>query len=88
MSVVSRKLLSASVFVLVAAGASVASAAQVDCTRPAGKAETRACAAAVNGVAALRQFIQRTRGIYILFMPDFERAVPASAAAESPPKAA
>jgi hypothetical protein len=82
MNVVSRKLLSTSVFVLVAATASVASAAPVDCAKPPDRGEARACEAAAKGVAELRQFIQRTRAIYNLYILDFDRAVAAYAANE------
>ena len=63
-----------------------ASAAPVDCAKPSGHEEVRACAAAAKGVHELRQFIQRTRAIYILYIRDFERSV-ASVAAAEPDKA-
>ena len=56
--------------------ATYASADPVDCARPAiGTGQVQACKAADQGVDQLRQFIQRTRGIYILYMQDFEKAV-------------
>lgn len=70
-----RKLLATSAFFVTAALATSASAAQVDCSKPAGRAEARACQAAAQGVDELRRFIQRTQGIYILYMPDYDSAV-------------
>ena len=56
--------------------ATYASAEPVDCARPAiGTGQVQACKAADQGVAELRQFIQHTRGIYILYMQDFDKAV-------------
>jgi hypothetical protein len=75
MSVVSRKLICTSVFVLVAAIASGASAAPVDCAKPADRGEARACQAAAQGVAALRQFIWSRRTVYILYIWDFDHMV-------------
>lgn len=70
------KLLPACAFVLAAAAASSAMAGQVDCAKPAiGTGEVQACRAASQGVDDLRRFIQRTRGIYILYMQDFDNAV-------------
>ena len=67
-----RKLLPACAFVV----ATYAGAAPVDCSRPAiGTGEAQACRAASQGVDALRQFIQRTQGIYILYIEDFANAV-------------
>jgi hypothetical protein len=40
-----------------------------------GTGEVQACRAAAQGVSELRQFIQRTQGIYILYMQDFADAV-------------
>jgi hypothetical protein len=69
------KLLPACAFAFAAAVASPAIAA-VDCARPAiGTGEVQACRAASQGVDELRRFIQRTRGIYILFIHDFANAV-------------
>jgi hypothetical protein len=51
----------------------------VDCAKPAiGTGEVQACRAAAQGVSELRQYIQRTQGIHILYMRDFADAVPAS----------
>ena len=56
--------------------ATYASAGTVDCARPAlGTGEAQACRAASQGVDDLRRFIQRTQGIYILYMEDFASAV-------------
>jgi hypothetical protein len=53
-----------------------ATAAPVDCTRPAqGTGEVQACRAASQSVDDLRRFIQRTQGIYILYIEDFANAV-------------
>lgn len=76
MTVVTRKLLSTSAFALLAGVAVSANAAPVDCARTTELGEKRACEAAAKGVADLRQFVQRTRGVYILYMRDFERALP------------
>jgi hypothetical protein len=71
-----RKLLSTSAFLAAASVASYASAGPVDCTRPAvGTGEAQACRAASQGVGDLRRFIQRTQGIYILYIQDFADAV-------------
>jgi hypothetical protein len=70
------KLLPACAFVFAATVASYASAGPVDCARPnIGTGEVQACAAAGQSVDDLRRFIQRTRGIYILYMQDFASAV-------------
>ena len=82
MNVLHRKLLPAVAFVVIGILAAPASAAPVDCAKPSGHEEVRACAAAAKGVHELRQFIQRTRGVYILYIRDFERAVTSMAAAE------
>lgn len=73
----SRKLVSMSLFAVVAGAATHAYAGPVQCAKTNDLAEQRACAAAAKGVADLRQFIQRTRGIYILSIHDFESSVPA-----------
>ena len=90
MNVASRKLLSTSLFVLAAATASAASAAPVDCAKPPDRGEARACEAAAKGVAELRQFIQRTRVVYNLYIQDFDRAVTSYSSNEpqgqTPPK--
>lgn len=82
MNVPHRRLLPAIAFVVIGALAAPASAAPVDCAKPSGHEEVRACAAAAKGIHELRQFIQRTRAVYILYIKDFERAVPSVAAAE------
>ena len=71
-----RKLLPAFAFLVSAALATSAGAAEVDCAKPSGHEQARACQAAKAGVDSLRQFIQRTRGIYILYIQDFDTAVP------------
>ena len=59
--------------------ATYASADPVDCAKPAvGTGQVQACKAADQGVDQLRQFIQRTRGIYILYIQDYEKAVRAA----------
>ena len=75
MNVPHRKLLPAVAFVVIGALAVPASAAPVDCARPSGHEQVRACAAAAKGVHELRQFIQRTRAVYILYIKDFERSI-------------
>ena len=61
---------------LTATFATCANAGPVDCARPAiGTGETQACRAAALGVAELRQYIQRTQGIHILYIQDFAAAV-------------
>lgn len=70
------KLLPTFAFLVSAALATSAGAAQVDCAKPSGQEQARACQAAAAGVDSLRQFIQRTRGIYILYIQDFNTAVP------------
>lgn len=66
-----RKLLPTFAFLATAALATSAGAAQVDCAKPSGLEQVRACQAANEGVHALRQFIQRTRGIYTLSILEF-----------------
>lgn len=75
-----RKLLPTFAFLASAALATPALAAEVDCARPSGQEQARACQAAKSGVDSLRQFIQRTRGIYILYIQEFGNAVPVRAA--------
>lgn len=71
-----RKLLSIPACLTIAAFAMSAGAAPVNCAAPAiGNGEVQACRAAAEGVGQLRQFIQRTQGIYILYMHDFAGAV-------------
>jgi hypothetical protein len=71
-----RKLLPTFAFLVSAALATSAGAAEVDCAKPSGHEQVRACQAAKDGVDSLRQFIQRTRGIYILYIQDFNTALP------------
>ena len=71
-----RNLLPTFAFLASAALATSAVAAEVDCTKPSGQEQARACQAAKDGVDSLRQFIQRTRGIYILYIQEFSTAVP------------
>ena len=80
MNVPHRKLLPAVAFVVIGALAAPASAAPVDCATPGGHEQERACAAAAKGVHELRQFIQRTRAVYNLYIKDFEHAVTSVAA--------
>lgn len=76
MNRITRKLLPTFAFLVTATLASYVNAKPVDCARPAvGNGEVQACRAAAQGVSELRQFIQRTQGIYILYMPDFADAV-------------
>jgi hypothetical protein len=81
MNVPYRKLLPAVAFVVGGALAAPVIAAPVDCAKPSGLEQVRACAAAANGVHELRQFIQRTQGIYTLYIHDFDGMVPSVAAA-------
>lgn len=75
MNAMSRKLLTTSVFVLVTAAATAASAAPVDCAKPPNWPEARACEAAAKGVTELRHFIIRTRNVFNLYILDFDSAV-------------
>jgi hypothetical protein len=68
------------VSLLAAALALPAAAAPVDCAAPNGLAQVRGCEAASKGVTELRMFVQRTRAIYGLYAPDFDRAVPPAVA--------
>ena len=81
MYVTHRKLSSAVALVVLGVLAAPAGAASIDCARPSGQEQMRGCAAAAKGVSELRQFLQRTRGIYILYIKDFDSAVPSVAAA-------
>jgi hypothetical protein len=81
MNVTHRKLSSAAALVVLGALAAPVGAASVDCARPSGQEQMRGCAAAAKGVSELRQFLQRTRGIYILYIKEFDSAVPTVAAA-------
>lgn len=87
MSVVNRNVLASALFGLAAAAAVPASAAPVDCARPPDRPEARACEAARMGVDELRQFIWRKRAVFMLYIQDFEAAVPARVAAAAAPKA-
>lgn len=66
-----RKLLPTLAFLMTAALATSAGASPIDCAKPSGHEQVRACRAANDGVAALRQFLQRTRGIYVLSITQF-----------------
>ena len=56
--------------------ATYVTAAPVECSRPAqGNGEVQACRAASQSVDELRRFIQRTQGIYILYMEDFAASI-------------
>lgn len=71
-------LLSTAAVALVALGTTLPANA-ADCAAPNGIGERAACAAAAQGVEALRQYVERTRMIHGLRMQDFERALPPSA---------
>jgi hypothetical protein len=74
-----RKLYPTLAIVVAATLSTYVHAKPVDCARPAvGTGEVQACMAAAQGVSELRQYIQRTQGIHILYMRDFVVAVPAS----------
>ena len=66
---------------IIASGILLAAAAMpafgADCSAPAGFIEAKACAAARNGIDALRQFASRTRMIYGIHLPDYAKALPA-----------
>ena len=81
-----HKLLPTVAFLVTAALATSASAAQVDCAKPSGHEQVRACEAASSGVDSLRQFIQRTRGIYILTMQEFNDNPPMKVAKVDEPQ--
>jgi hypothetical protein len=87
MNSTNRKLLPAIALLAMAALATPAVAAEVDCTMPSGQEQVRACQAAKSGVDSLRQFIQRTRGIYILYIQEFGNAVPIKVASADEEKA-
>lgn len=53
--------------------APMAAHAEDRCANPNGSVEQRACAMAAAGPDTLRRFIQRTRGIYILYYYDYAR---------------
>lgn len=75
MNVVIRKVLHTAAFALVASAATAASAATVDCAKPIDRGEMLACQAAEKGVSALRQFIWSRRGVYALYIYDFDSRV-------------
>ena len=52
----------------------VTAQAEDRCARPNGSVEERACAMAAAGPEALRRFIERTRGIYLLYYGDYARS--------------
>ena len=83
-----HKLLPTVAFLVTAALAASAQAAQVDCTKPSGHEQLRACKAANDGVDSLRQFIQRTRGIYILSIKEFNDNPPMKVAQVAEPQKA
>lgn len=85
MNSVSRKLICMSAFALLAGAAATAGAAPVDCARTNDFADKKACAAAAQGVAELRQYIQRTRNVYILYIHDFQPSMPAPTASRDAP---
>jgi hypothetical protein len=43
------------------------------CVSPNGSIEQRACAMAAAGPDALRRFVERTRGIYMLYYEDYAK---------------
>ena len=74
-----RKLYPTAAFLVTATLATYVNAKPVDCARPAvGTGEVQACKAAAQGASELRQYIQRTQGIHILYMRDFADTVPSS----------
>jgi len=76
MNRITRKLYPTAAFLVTATLATYVNAKPVDCARPAvGTGEVQACRAAAQSVDDLRRFIQRTQGIYILYMQDFADAV-------------
>ncbi len=80
MNTANRSILCTSALAFLVGAAVPASAAPVDCAKAGLLGDKRACEAAARGAADLRQFVQRTRGVYILSIRDFEAAVPASSA--------
>jgi len=74
-----RKLHATLAIVVTATFSAFVHAKPVDCARPAvGTGEVQACKAAAQGTSELRQYIQRTQGIHILYMRDFVDTVPSS----------
>jgi hypothetical protein len=62
----------ASVLLAALAFAPVAQA-EYKCANPNGSIEQRACAMAAAGPEALRRFVERTRGIYLIYYWDYVR---------------
>jgi len=60
----------------------------VDCSRPTTLAERRGCEKAVEGVVELQRFAERTRAIYNLYLPDYEKALPSKDLAQTKPEGA
>ena len=76
MNRMTRKLYPTLALLVTVTLATYVNAKPVDCARPAvGTGEAQACRAAAQGVSELRQYIQRTQGIYILYMQDFADVV-------------
>ena len=78
--------------VLTLTGLASALAAQpgyaVDCSKPAGLTERRGCEKAAEGIVALQRFAERTRAIHNLYLPDYEKALPAGDLAQMKPEKA
>jgi len=55
----------------------------VDCSKPAGLTERLACAKAAEGIVALQRYAERTRAVHNLYLPDYEKALPARDLAQS-----
>lgn len=49
-----------------------------DCANPQGIGAARACAKAAEGATALRRFVERTEGIYLLSFQDYVGNLPAA----------
>jgi hypothetical protein len=62
------------------ASASSARAAPADCAAPRGIEQQRACKAAAEGAESLRRFADRTRGLYHVYVYDYDKAIVATAA--------
>lgn len=58
----------------------------VDCSRPAGLEERRGCEKAAEGIVELQRFAERTRAVHNLYIPDFEKALPAKDLAQTKPE--
>ena len=63
----------ASLATLALALAPMTAHAEYRCANPSGSVEQRACAMAAAGPEVLRRFVERTRGIYILYYYDYVR---------------